>query len=78
MANEVRVKIDSAVVGPKDFEIFVKSGTEKLGTLVVSRGNLEWLPGGLVANKRRLTWGQFASLMEEHGTVGRSKAPWRF
>lgn len=56
MAHEVRVKIDTAVVGNKDFEIVVKTTDGgKLGTLLISKGNVEWLPKGNSVNKRRLS-----------------------
>ncbi|MGB1561587.1 MAG: hypothetical protein ACPHN2_08830 [Sinimarinibacterium flocculans] len=67
MAHEVRVKIDTAVVAHKDFEIIVRSTDGKIGTLLISKGNLEWLPRGNSVNKRRLTWAQFADFMAEHG-----------
>jgi hypothetical protein len=67
MAHQVRVRIDTAVVAHKDFEIIVKTHTGKLGTLLVSKGNLEWLPKGNSVNKARLTWERFADIMEQHG-----------
>jgi len=44
MAHEVRAKIDTKVVTGKDLEIVVKTSAEKLGTLLISKGNIEWLP----------------------------------
>ncbi|MGI8655236.1 MAG: hypothetical protein ACR2LC_08470 [Pyrinomonadaceae bacterium] len=67
MAHEVRVKIDTAVVGNKDLEIIVKTDEGKLGKLLISRGNVEWLPKGNSVNKRRLSWAKFAEFMEEYG-----------
>lgn len=67
MAHEVRVKIDTAVVAHKDFEVVVKSGDGKVGTLLISKGNIEWLPKGNSVNKKRLSWTKFAAFMEEHG-----------
>ena len=46
MTHEVRVKIDTAVVANKDLEIIVRTGQGKLGTLLISKGNVEWLPKG--------------------------------
>ena len=74
MAHEVRVKIDTAVVGNKDFEIVVKTTNGgKLGTLLISKGNVEWLPKGNSVNKRRLAWVSFAEFMEEHGKPVKAK-----
>jgi hypothetical protein len=67
MAHEVRVKIDTAVVAHKDFEVVVKSDEGKIGTLLISKGNIEWLPKGNSVNKQRLTWAKFAEVMKEHG-----------
>jgi hypothetical protein len=74
MAHEVRVKIDTAVVGNKDFEIVVKTTDGgKLGTLLISKGNVEWLPKGNSVNKRRLSWASFAEFMEERGKHVKAK-----
>ncbi len=73
MAHQVRIKIDTAVVHNKDFEIVVTSSGGKLGTLLVSRGNIEWLPKGNSVNKTRLTWAKFAQFMERHGKPVRAK-----
>lgn len=51
MAHEVRVKIDTAVVAHKDFEVVVRTSDGKLGTLLISKGNIEWLPKGNSVNK---------------------------
>lgn len=71
MAHEVSVKLHTKVVAHKDLEIEVKTiddGTpSKLGTLLISKGNIEWLPKGNSVNKKRLTWLQFAALMEDQG-----------
>jgi hypothetical protein len=46
MAHEVRARIDTKVVAHKDLEITVKSGGAKMGTLLISKCNIEWLPKG--------------------------------
>lgn len=51
----------------KDVKIDVKKDGKKLGTALVSKGNIEWLPSGHSVNKKRLSWEKFAKLMEEHG-----------
>jgi hypothetical protein len=67
MAHEVRAKIDTKVVAHKDLEITVMDNNGKLGTLLVSRGNVEWLPKGHSVNKKRLSWSKFAALIEAQG-----------
>ncbi|HTN75446.1 MAG TPA: hypothetical protein VL096_09370 [Pirellulaceae bacterium] len=73
MAHEVRVKIDTAVVAHKDLEVVVRSDEGKIGTLLVSKGNIEWLPKGNSVNKQRLSWAKFAEFMEEYGKPVKAK-----
>lgn len=75
MAREVRAKIDTKVVAHKDLEITVRETAGKLGTLLVSKGNIEWLPARASKTKKRLTWSRFAKLMESEGRTVRRK-PW--
>jgi hypothetical protein len=67
MAHEVRARIDTKVVAHKDLEIVVKSNGRKLGTLLISKGNIEWRPKGNYVNKKRLSWRKFAELIEAKG-----------
>jgi len=68
MAHEVRAKIYTKVVAHKDLEIVVKtSAAGKLGTLLISKGNVEWLPRGNWVNRRSLSWRRLADLMESEG-----------
>lgn len=73
MAHEVRVKIDTAVVANKDLEVVVRTDKGKLGTLLISRGNVEWLPKSNSVNKQQLTWVKFAEFMAQHGKPAKAK-----
>ncbi len=73
MAHEVRARIDTKVVAHKDLEITVKSNGSKLGTLLISKGNIEWRPSGNSVNKKRLSWNRFADLIEKHGKTVKAK-----
>jgi hypothetical protein len=77
MAHEVSAKLHTKVVAHKDLEIEVKTidggKPSKLGTLLVSKGNIEWLPKGNSVNKKRLTWVQFATLIEGQGKTVKVK-----
>jgi hypothetical protein len=74
MAHEVSAKLHTKVVAHKDLEVLVKtSSTGKLGTLLISKGNIEWLPRGNSVNKKRMTWQAFADLIEGNGTTVRVK-----
>ena len=74
MAHEVSAKIHTKVVAHKDLEVEVKSSSKgKLGTLLISKGNIEWLPRGNSVNKKRMTWAAFAKLIEGHGKTAKVK-----
>ena len=77
MAHEVSAKLHTKVVAHKDLEIEVKTMADgkasKLGTLLISKGNIEWLPKGNSVNKKRLSWVQFASLVESEGKTVKVK-----
>ncbi len=74
MAHEVSLNLATKLVSHKDVEIKVRTtGDGHLGTLLVSKGNIEWLPSGNHVNKKRLTWVKFAELMEVAGTSVRTK-----
>jgi hypothetical protein len=74
MSHEVRARIDTKVVANKDLEIIVGTGAGgKLGTLLISKGNVEWLPKGNSVNKRRLSWKKFGKFMVMHGKLAKAK-----
>ncbi len=65
MAHEVRLKVNTNVVGYKDVEISVRGSSGKLGTVLISKGNIEWRPARKSVRKHRFTWAQFAEMMKE-------------
>ena len=73
MAHEVTMAIDTKFVLNKDVEVEVKSNNKKLGTVLISKGNIEWLGANKSVNKKRLTWKQFADLMNSDGKAVRVK-----
>ncbi|MNG30675.1 hypothetical protein D3C84_1163360 [compost metagenome] len=73
MAHEVKINLQSKLVQHQDVEIEVKKDKSKLGTILISKGNIEWVPSGNSANKRQLTWTRFAELMESEGKPLRMK-----
>ncbi|HEX7956294.1 MAG TPA: hypothetical protein VF508_05080 [Pyrinomonadaceae bacterium] len=46
-----------------EFEIYASE--ERIGTIVIGRGSLTWR-GGRRQREKRLTWSQFADLMDKH------------
>ncbi|GFE60781.1 hypothetical protein [Geobacter sp. AOG2] len=73
MAHQVSLNLNEKMVLHKDVEIEVKQDGSKLGTLLISKGNIEWLPAGNSVKKHRLTWKKFAELMEEQGKPAKVK-----
>ena len=75
MAHEVTLHLNSKFVLNKDIEIEVKTDDGKLGTLLVSKGNVEWKPVGNSRNKKRLSWTKFAALLESEGKAVKAPSP---
>jgi len=73
MAHEVLLDINSKFVLHKDVKVEVRTDEGKLGTVLISKGNIEWLPVGKSVNKHRLTWTKFAEVMQAHGKPVRGK-----
>ncbi len=71
MAHEVTLDIATKFVLHKDVTIEIKKDGAKLGTLLVSKGNIEWVPSGNYANKKRMSWEKFAKIMEIEGKNAR-------
>lgn len=69
MAHEVTVDIATRFVLHKDVEVEVRQDGAKLGTLLISKGNIEWRPSGHSVTKHRMSWAKFASFMELEGKV---------
>lgn len=73
MAHEVLLDINNKFVLHKDVKVEVKTDDGKLGTLLISKGNIEWLPSGHSVNKHRLSWKKFSELMEAQGKPAKTK-----
>ena len=70
MANKVDVEVAGVLpVNNTDFKVTITRDNKKLGTLLISKGNAEWVPSGNHVNKYRLDWRKFAQLMQEHGNL---------
>lgn len=69
--HEVSINLHTKIVHSKDVEFEIKSDESKLGTLLISKGNIEWIPVGNSVNKQRLSWEKFADLMLENGRTVR-------
>jgi hypothetical protein len=51
----------------------VNSDGAKLGTLLISKGNIEWVPANKSVKKYRLSWERFAETMEASGKLAKRK-----
>jgi hypothetical protein len=71
--HEVTFTIPQKVALSNDVEFVIKSDGEKLGTLMISKGNIEWMTAGAKVKKSRLSWEKFAEVMENSGKAARKK-----
>lgn len=71
--HQISFQLPAKQILSKDVEFDVKSDGKKLGTLLVSQGNIEWVPSNHSVRKKRLTWEKFAELMETAGRTKRMK-----
>jgi hypothetical protein len=69
MAHQVKLRLNTAEVeiAHKDVEIAIRDRGAKLGTLLISKGNIEWRPAKQSVKKHRFSWKRFAGLMEDRG-----------
>ncbi len=71
--HDVSFEIPQKLVLSKDIVFEIKSDGSKLGKLLISKGNIEWVPANNSVKKHRLTWEKFASMMESEGKEARMK-----
>jgi hypothetical protein len=71
--HDISFTIQEKILLSKDMTFDIKSDGTKLGTVLISKGNIEWLPAGNSVNKRSLSWEAFAALMEGQGREAKVK-----
>jgi len=71
--HDVTIEIPKKSIQATDIKFTVKSDGGMLGSLLVSKGNIEWIPANNSVRKRRLTWERFAQMMESEGRKARIK-----
>lgn len=71
--HDVTIEIPKKSIQAKDIQFTVKSDGGMLGTLLISKGNVEWVPANHSVRKRRLSWERFADLMQDQGRKARIK-----
>ena len=66
MAHTVTFNLPRRTLGREDVEFVVENDGVRFGTLLVSKGAVEWRPTNKVY-RRRLRWDRFDQLMRESG-----------
>jgi hypothetical protein len=69
--HDVTFEMPKGLVLSKDIRFSIKSDDEKIGTLLISKGNIEWIPANKSVKKHRMQWEKFAKMMEETGRKAR-------
>ena len=72
MPHRVKVDVPAIELSGNDMHVVIKKNSEKIGELLISKGNIEWWPKGNKTNKKRLTWAQFQYHMEQWGRTVKS------
>lgn len=67
MAHEVSLDLNTKIVLNKDVQFQILKNGLAVGRLLISKGNIEWLPPNKQKNGQRLSWDKFAELMETEG-----------
>lgn len=65
--HDISFEIPAKFALAKDVVFDIKSDGSKLGSILISKGNIEWKPAKAVTTKYRMSWEKFAQFMEEHG-----------
>ena len=66
MAHKVIFNLPRRELGREDIEFIVEQDGRRFGTLLVSKGAVEWRPTNKVY-RRRLNWARFDQAMRESG-----------
>ena len=72
-SHDVSFSIPQKMVLAKDVTFIVNSDGARLGKLLISKGNIEWVPASKSVKKYRLSWENFDKLMQNSGTMKRQR-----
>ncbi|MCX5805221.1 MAG: hypothetical protein NT010_04005 [Proteobacteria bacterium] len=64
--HEIYMTMPTKIVLNKDTDFEVYSDDEKLGTLRISKGTIEWVPS-TYSYGYHLSWEEFNEIMQNHG-----------
>jgi len=68
MAHDIKFRIPECDLHGVDAEFEVFENDEKIGTLHVSKGSIDWRPKG-PSSWHCMDWVKFGDLMKQHGTT---------
>jgi hypothetical protein len=66
MAHKVKFSLPERELASQDISFVVEKDGKRFGTLLVSRGAIEWRPRSKQSNKK-VSWSKFDKLMKEEG-----------
>lgn len=66
MAHKVTFNLPTRELGRGDIVLVVKKDNRRFGTLLVSKGAVEWRPTNK-QYRRKISWNKFDQLMRESG-----------
>lgn len=69
MSHQVSLILNTNEINKKDVEFTIKKNGGVLGRLLISKGNVEWLPVGRQNKGHRLSWTDFDTLMRNSGSA---------
>jgi hypothetical protein len=72
-SHDISFEVPEKILLSKDMKFDIKSDGSKLGTMLISKGNIEWIPASNSVNKYRLSWEAFAEMMQSAGRVVKIK-----
>lgn len=67
MAHSISVEMPRMEIKNQDLCVVIRKNSVKIGELLISKGNLEFIPAGHSRNAKRFTWADLQYYMELYG-----------
>jgi len=67
MSHEVTLQLKPIQVKNRDVEVSIKKKGKKIGSILISKGNVVWMPSGKQVRGYQLTWDELQNLMRDEG-----------
>ena len=65
--HEIYFRLPERQIVNADAEFTIYTDDEKLGTLNISKGSLDWMPSGFSSPPYKISWEKFSEVMKEQG-----------